>query len=75
MLDISLVSASYWLEVERVIRKFDSPEEAQAAAREEVRSMTPNDRVAVTVALQRAFYSSDDHPRRLPRLLAVLERP
>ena len=47
---------------------------AQAAAREEVRSMTPNDRVAVTVALQRAFYRSDDHPRRLPRLLAVLER-
>lgn len=62
-------------EVERVLRKFESPEEAQAAIREEYRRMSPNARVALTVELQRAFFSSDDTPRRLPRLLTVLERP
>jgi hypothetical protein len=61
--------------LERVIRKFETPEEAEAAIREDYRRMTPNERVAVTVALQRAFYSSNDPPRRLSRLLTVVERP
>lgn len=58
--------------MERVVRKFETPEAAAEAVRDEYRSMTPNARVAVTVALQRAYFSSHDPPQRLPRLLRLL---
>jgi hypothetical protein len=61
--------------MERILRKFESPEDAERATRQEYQRLTPDERVALTVRLQRAFYEADANaPRRLPRLLTVLER-
>ena len=47
--------------IERTLEIFDSPEEAEAASRRQYREMSPNERVALTVALQRRY-----HQRRGP---------
>jgi hypothetical protein len=60
--------------MERTLQKFDTPEAAQAATLEAYRKMTPNERVRLTVLLQRRFFASHDAPRRLSRVLTVLER-
>jgi hypothetical protein len=61
--------------MERLLQKYETPEAAQAATREAYRQMTPNERVSLTVRLQREFFESHDAPRRLSRVLTVLERP
>ena len=61
--------------MERIVRVYESPEAAERATRRAYRAMQPNDRVALTVALQRRYYEQQsDAPGRLPRILAVLER-
>ena len=60
--------------VERTLQVFDSPEEAEAAARREYLAMTPNERVALTVALQRSYHQRRDPDGRLQRVLTVLDR-
>jgi len=57
--------------MERIVRIFRSPEEAERQTRKEYAKMSPDERVALTVALQRRYYSSDDAPRRLPRVLTI----
>jgi hypothetical protein len=61
--------------VELTLTKFSSPEEVEQATREAYRKMTPNERVALTVRLQREFYSRDDLPQQLERVLEVLDTP
>ena len=52
---------------------FRDPEEAEAATFRAYRAMTPNERVALTVELQRRYYEDNDEaPRRLPRVLTLL---
>jgi hypothetical protein len=58
----------------RTISVFGSPQEADAATRHAYRRLTPDERVAITVALQRRYYQRRDPQRRLQRVLAVLER-
>jgi len=60
--------------VERILQKFETPEAAEAATREAYRKMTPNERVALTVRLQREFFRAHDPSRRLSRILTVFER-
>lgn len=60
--------------MERLLTKFETPEEAERRTREAYQAMTPNERVALTVKLQRQYYGSQDAPRRLQRVLTVLER-
>jgi FAD/FMN-containing dehydrogenase len=54
---------------------FSSPEEAEAATRRHYREMTPNERVSLTVELQRRYYQRRDPDGRLQRILTVLDRP
>ena len=61
--------------MERVIRVFSSAAEADADTRRQYRLLTPAERVALTVELQRRYYHQGDAPRRLQRVLTVLERP
>jgi hypothetical protein len=61
--------------MDRTLRVFRSAEEAAHAKREQYRAMTPDERVALTVQLQRYYYEQRaDTPRRLPRLLTFVER-
>jgi hypothetical protein len=60
--------------MERVLRKYSSPEAAEAAVREEYRRMSPNERVRLTVELQRQYFEAHGAPGRLSRVLTVLER-
>lgn len=60
--------------IERTLARFDSPEEAEAATRRHYRAMTPNERVALTVELQRRYYQRRDPGGRLQRVFAVLDR-
>ncbi len=60
--------------IERTLEIFDSPEEAEAATRRQYREMTPNERVALTVALQRRYYQRREPDGRLQRVLTVLDR-
>lgn len=60
--------------IERTLEIFDSPEEAEAAAWRRYRAMTPNERVALTVALQRRYHQRRDPDGRLQRVLTVLDR-
>jgi hypothetical protein len=61
-------------EIERTLEGFRSPEEADAATRQRYRAMTPNERVALTVALQRRYHHRRDPDGRLQRVLTVLDR-
>ncbi len=59
----------------RVLRIFASPEDADVETRRQYRLMTPDERVAVTVELQRRYYlQHGGAQRRLQRVLTVLER-
>jgi hypothetical protein len=61
--------------MERVVQKYETPEDAERATRDAYRALSPNERVALTVELQRRYYQfADDAPRRLQRVLTVLER-
>lgn len=60
--------------MQRTMRVFSSPEDADADTRRQYRLLTPNARVALTVELQRRYYQRGDAPRRLQRILTVLER-
>ena len=61
--------------IERVARVFASHAEADAETRRQYRAMTPDERVAITVALQRRYYQQHGGAeRRLQRVLAVRER-
>ncbi len=60
--------------IERTLAIHASPEEAEAETRRAYREMTPNDRVAVTVELQRRYYQRRDPGGRLQRILTVLDR-
>jgi len=61
--------------MERCLEIHDSPESAERATRRAYQQMTPDERVALTVDLMRRYYSASDTPRRLSRVLEVLERP
>jgi hypothetical protein len=61
--------------MERIVSVFPSPADAEADTRRQYRRMTPDERVAITVELQRRYYQRRDPQRRLQRVLAVLERP
>jgi hypothetical protein len=61
--------------IRRTLAVFRSPVEAEAETRRQYRLLTPDERVALTVELQRRYYQSGDAPRRLQRVFAVLERP
>ena len=60
--------------MERVLTVFESPEAADREARRQYRLLTPNERLALTLELQRSYYEHSDAPRRLSRVLTVLER-
>jgi hypothetical protein len=60
--------------IERTLAVFASPEEAEAATRRQYRKMTPNERVSLTVELQRRYYQRRDPGGRLQRILTVLDR-
>ncbi|MEO5819091.1 MAG: hypothetical protein ABIT71_01185 [Vicinamibacteraceae bacterium] len=60
--------------IERTLAVFASPEEAEAATRRGYREMTPNERVSLTVELQRRYYQRRDPGGRLQRILTVLDR-
>lgn len=61
--------------MDKVLTIYSSPEEAQEATRAAYRAMTPDERVALTVELQRRYYENDhDAPRRLQRVLTIVER-
>jgi hypothetical protein len=60
--------------IERILAVFTSPEEAESATRQRYREMTPNARVALTVALQRRYYQRRGLDGRLQRVLTVLDR-
>lgn len=60
--------------IERTLEIFDTPEEAEAATRRRYREMTPNERVALTVELQRRYYQRREPGGRLQRVLTVLDR-
>ncbi len=61
--------------MERIVHVHESPEAAERATRRAYRAMPANERVTLTVALQRSYYAQQhDAPGRLPRILAVLER-
>jgi hypothetical protein len=60
--------------MDRVLKVFNSPEEAERETRRQYRLLTPNERLALTVELQRRYYEQRDAPRRLSRVLTVLER-
>jgi hypothetical protein len=60
--------------IERTLAIFASPEEAEAETRQRYREMTPNERVALTVALQRRYYQRRAPGGRLQRILTVLDR-
>lgn len=61
--------------LDRVIQRFETPEDAERATRQAYRAMTGNERVALTVELRRRYFAErDDIPERLPRVLAVTER-
>jgi len=60
--------------IERTLAIFSSPEEAEAATRRHYREMTPNERVSLTVELQRRYYQRRDPGGRLQRVLTVLDR-
>ena len=53
--------------IERTLRVFDSPADAEAETRRQYRELTPNERVALTVELQRRYYQASDPARRLLR--------
>ena len=59
--------------IERTITVFSSPEDAEAATRKAYQQLSGNERVALTVELQRRYYQQRDHPRRLERVLTVVE--
>jgi hypothetical protein len=63
--------------IERTLTVFASPEEAEAATRRSYREMTPNERVALTVELQRRYHQRREPAAggRLQRILTVLDRP
>ena len=48
--------------VELTVTQFLSPEDAERATWQAYRDMTPNERVALTVRLQREYCSSNDAP-------------
>jgi hypothetical protein len=60
--------------MERVFTVFQSPEEAERETRRQYRLLTPNQRLELTVELQRRYYEQTDAPGRLSRVLTVLER-
>jgi hypothetical protein len=60
--------------LERIVRRFESPELAEAATREDYQRLTPNERVALTLDLQRRYFETHGAPRRLSRVLTVLKR-
>jgi hypothetical protein len=60
--------------IERTLTVFASPEQAELATRRSYRSMTPNERVSLTVELQRRYYRRRDPDERLQRILTVLDR-
>jgi hypothetical protein len=60
--------------IERTLAIFDSPEAAEAATRQLYREMTPNERVSMTVELQRRYYQRRGPDGRLQRILTVLDR-
>ena len=60
--------------MEKVLQVYESPEAAERATRRAYQAMTPNERVALTVELQRRYYASSGSPGRLQRILTVLER-
>ena len=60
--------------IERTLEIFDTPEEAEAATRRRYREMTPNERVALTVELQRQYYQRHHSDARLERVVTVLDR-
>jgi len=60
--------------MERVVSVFASPDDAEADTRRRYRRMSPDERVAITVELQRRYYQHGDPQRRLQRVLTVLER-
>jgi hypothetical protein len=60
--------------IQRTLQVFATPADAEAETRRQYRQLTPNERVAVTVDLQRRYYQAGDPPRRLQRVLTVVER-
>ena len=60
--------------IERTLDDFASPEEAEAATRRRYREMTPNERVSLTVELQRRYYQRRGSDGRLQRVFTVLDR-
>ena len=60
--------------IERTVTIFSSPEDVEAETRRAYRQLSGNERVALTVDLQRRYYQDSDPPRRLQRVLTVLER-
>lgn len=72
----ALENAAYTGVVDKVLNVYASPEEAEKATRRAYWTMTGNERVALCIELQRRYYEQNhDAPRRLPRVLTVLERP
>lgn len=55
--------------IERTLAIFDSPEEAEAATRRLYRTMSPNERVSLTVELQRSYYQRRDPAARGERAI------
>jgi hypothetical protein len=60
--------------MDRVLTVFKSPEDAEHETRRQYRLLTPDERLALTVQLQRRYYEQSDAPGRLSRVLTVLER-
>ena len=60
--------------IQRTLQVFTTPADAEAETRRQYRQLSPNERVAVTVDLQRRYYQASDPSRRLQRVLTVVER-
>jgi hypothetical protein len=60
--------------IERTLAIFASPEEAEAETRRQYREMTPNERVSLTVELQRRYYQRRHPAIRLEPVVTVLDR-
>jgi hypothetical protein len=58
----------------KVVSVFPTPEAAEAETRRQYRALSPNERVALTLDLQRRYYLDRGADRRLQRVLTVLER-
>lgn len=61
--------------IERTVTIFASPEDAEAETRRAYRQLSGNERVAITVELQRRYYQQRGGSQRLQRILTVIERP